>query len=71
MASPQKIIPLITLKTNLRTLRYSRDQYGEGFSGQPYVKKQLVKDFNDETSARLTLIGGNGRDVNGIKIQAG
>ena len=71
MASPLKIIPLLTLKTNLRTLRYSKDQYGEGSSRQPYIKKQLVKDFNDEVDARLTLIGGNGRDVNGIKIRAG
>ena len=71
MASPLKVIPLLTLKTDKRTFRYGKDQYGGGSSGQPYVKKQLVKDFNDETSARLTLIGGNGRDVNGIKIQAG
>ena len=71
MASPLKITPLLTLKTNLRTLRYSKDQYGGGSSRQPYIKKQLVKDFNDEVDARLTLIGGNGRDVNGIRIRAG
>ena len=71
MASPQKIIPLITLKTNLRTLRYSRDQYGEGFSGQPYVKKQLVQDFNRDIGAVLTLAGGNRDGLIGAPIRAG
>ena len=71
MASPLKVIPLLTLKTDKRTFRYGKDQYGGGSSGQPYVKKQLVKDFNDDVDARLTLIGGNGRDVNGIRIRAG
>ena len=63
--------PLISQKTNLRTLRYSKDQYGGGSSRQPFVKKQLEQDWNNNTGARLTLIGGNGKDVSGIKIRAG
>ena len=71
MARPLKITPLLTLKTNLRTLRYSKDQYGGGSSRQPFVKKQLEQDWNNNTGARLTLIGGNGKKVSGIKIRAG
>ena len=49
---------LISQKTDLRTLRYGKDQYGGGSSRQPFVKKQLEQDWNTDTGARLTLIGG-------------
>ena len=48
--------PLITLKTDLRTLRYSNS----GFTNQPYIKTSLLKDFTKETGAVTSFLGGNG-----------
>ena len=63
--------PLVGLRTDLRSLRYSKDQFGGGYSGQPYVKTQLKQDFNNEVGAILTLVGGNGRNINGIRLRPG
>ena len=62
---------LVSRKTDLRTLRYSKDQFGGGSSRQPYVKKQLEQDWNNEVGARLTLVGGNRDTIIGTKIRAG
>ena len=63
--------PLVGLRTDLRSLRYSKDQFGGGHSGQPYVKTQLKQDFNNEVGAILTLVGGNSRNINGIRLRPG
>ena len=66
---PQKINPLVEQKTDLRTLRYGKDQYGGGSSRQPYVRKQLEADFNTDTGARRVLIGAT--NIQGRKIIPG
>ena len=39
-------MPLIDLKTNLKSLKYGNDRPGGGDSGQPYIKKPLYADPN-------------------------
>ena len=38
---------LINLTTNLKSLRYGKDQLGGGYSGQPYIKASIPEGFND------------------------
>jgi hypothetical protein len=39
-------MPLLDLKTNLKSLKYGNDRPGGGDSGQPYIKKPLYADPN-------------------------
>ena len=34
-------MPLINLTTNLRDIRYGKDTPGGGYSGQPYIQKEI------------------------------
>ena len=38
---------LVNLSTNLKSLRYGKDQLGGGYSGQPYIKASIPEGFND------------------------
>ena len=38
---------LVNLTTNLKSLRYGKDQLGGGYSGQPYIKASIPEGFND------------------------
>jgi hypothetical protein len=40
-------VGLINLTTNLKSLRYGKDQLGGGYSGQPYIKASIPEGFND------------------------
>jgi hypothetical protein len=39
-------MPLIDLKTDLKSLRYGKDTIGGGYSGQPYIQKTIPDGFN-------------------------
>ena len=38
---------LVNLTTNLKSLRYGKDQLGGGYSGQPYIKASIPEGFNN------------------------
>ena len=40
-------MPLINLKTDLKSLRYGKDTLGGGYSGQPYIQKKIPTSFNN------------------------
>lgn len=40
-------MPLINLKTDLKSLRYGKDTLGGGYSGQPYIQTPIPESFND------------------------
>jgi hypothetical protein len=40
-------VGLVNLTTNLKSLRYGKDQLGGGYSGQPYIKASIPEGFND------------------------
>ena len=40
-------MPLVDLKTNLKSLRYGNDQQGGGSSGQPYIKTPIPDQLSD------------------------
>lgn len=39
-------MPLIDLKTDLKSLRYGKDTLGGGYSGQPYIQTPIPDSFN-------------------------
>ena len=39
-------MPLLDLRTNLKSLKYGNDRPDNGDSGQPYIKKPLYADPN-------------------------
>jgi hypothetical protein len=39
-------MPLISLKTNLKSLKYGNDRFGGGNSGQPYITKPIPEGLN-------------------------
>jgi hypothetical protein len=47
-------MPLLDLKTDLKSLKYGQDRPGGGSSKQPFV----VKDFNDISTEELGRTGG-------------
>jgi hypothetical protein len=40
-------VGLVNLSTNLKSLRYGKDQLGGGYSGQPYIQASIPEGFND------------------------
>jgi hypothetical protein len=38
---------LVSLKTDLKNLKYGKDTLGGGYSGQPYIQTKIPEDFND------------------------
>ena len=48
-----KFIPLISLRTNLKNLKFGSDQPGGGNSNQPFIKTQIPQDFS--TSSNITI----------------
>jgi hypothetical protein len=40
-------MPLINLRTDLKSLRYGKDTLGGGYSGQPYIQTPIPDSFND------------------------
>jgi hypothetical protein len=40
-------MPLIDLKTDLKSLKYGKDTLGGGYSGQPYIQTSIPESFND------------------------
>ena len=48
-----KFIPLISLRTNLKNLKFGSDQPGGGNSNQPFIKTQIPQDFS--TSSDITI----------------
>jgi hypothetical protein len=40
-------MPLVDLKTNLKSLRYGNDQQGGGSSGQPYITTPIPDQLSD------------------------
>jgi hypothetical protein len=40
-------VGLVNLTTNLKSLRYGKDQLGGGYSGQPYIKASIPEGFNN------------------------
>jgi hypothetical protein len=40
-------MPLINLKTDLKSLRYGKDTLGGGYSGQPYIQEKIPDGFNN------------------------
>ena len=39
-------MPLINLKTDLKSLKYGKDTLGGGYSGQPYIQTEIPESFN-------------------------
>jgi hypothetical protein len=39
-------MPLIDLKTDLKSLKYGKDTLGGGYSGQPYIQTEIPDSFN-------------------------
>ena len=39
-------MPLINLKTDLKSLKYGKDTLGGGYSGQPYIQTPIPDSFN-------------------------
>jgi hypothetical protein len=40
-------VGLVNLTTNLKSLRYGKDQLGGGYSGQPYIQASIPEGFNN------------------------
>ena len=40
-------MPLVDLRTNLKSLRYGKDRIGGGSSNQPYITRELPESFSD------------------------
>jgi hypothetical protein len=40
-------MPLIDLKTDLKSLKYGKDTLGGGYSGQPYIQTPIPESFNN------------------------
>jgi len=40
-----KFIPLISLRTNLKSLKFGADLPGYGNSGQPFIQTELPNDY--------------------------
>lgn len=54
-------MPLINLKTNLKSIKYSKDQPGGGYSGLPYIKTSLPDVLNGAgTTKPIFRIGSTG-----------
>ena len=51
-------MPLIDLKTDLKSLRYGNDTLGGGDSGQPYIQKEIPDSFNNLGSREDFLLRG-------------
>ena len=51
-------MPLIDLKTDLKSLRYGNDTLGGGDSGQPYIQKAIPDSFNNLGSREDFLLRG-------------
>ena len=51
-------MPLIDLKTDLKSLRYGNDTLGGGNSGQPYIQKEIPDSFNNLGSREDFLLRG-------------
>ena len=51
-------MPLIDLKTDLKSLRYGNDTLGGGDSGQPYIQKEIPDSFNHLGSREDFLLRG-------------
>ena len=51
-------MPLIDLKTDLKSLRYGNDTLGGGNSGQPYIQKDIPDGFNNLGSREDFLLRG-------------
>jgi hypothetical protein len=63
-------MPLINLKTDLKSLKYGKDTIGGGYSGQPYIQTKIPVSFNNlGLSEDFILRGGinavtdSGKDV--------
>ena len=64
-------MPLINLKTDLKSLRYGKDRIGGGDSGQPYIKSNIPEGFsslgvldNDFLyRGGITAVSESGKDV--------
>ena len=56
-------MPLIDLKTDLKSLRYGKDTLGGGDSGQPYIQKSIPENFNNLGSSKDFLLRGG---INGL-----
>ena len=50
-----KFIPLISLRTNLKNLKFGSDQPGGGNSNQPFLKTQIPQDFSTSSDVRIPL----------------
>ena len=51
-------MPLIDLKTNLKSLRYGNDRFGGGSSNQPYITKEIPEGQIDFFGGDLLVRGG-------------
>ena len=53
--SGNTITPLISLRTNLKNLKFGSDQPGGGSSNQPFLKTQIPQDFSTSTNFTIPL----------------
>jgi hypothetical protein len=53
--SGTNITPLISLRTNLKNLKFGSDQPGGGNSNQPFLKTQIPQDFSTSSDVRIPL----------------
>jgi hypothetical protein len=53
--SGTNITPLISLRTNLKNLKFGSDQPGGGNSNQPFLKTQIPQDFSTSTQFKIPL----------------
>ena len=56
-------MPLIDLKTDLKSLRYGKDTLGGGWSGQPYIKKPIPDSAGDLFSQEDFILRGGANAV--------
>tara|TARA_R110000772_G_scaffold174822_2_gene286721 strand:+ start:1462 stop:3462 length:2001 start_codon:yes stop_codon:yes gene_type:complete len=56
-------MPLIDLKTDLKSLRYGKDTLGGGWSGQPYIKKSIPDSAGDLFSQEDFILRGGANAV--------
>lgn len=56
-------MPLIELKTDLKSLKYGKDTLGGGYSGQPYIQTPIPDSFNDLGAREDFILRGNGNVV--------
>ena len=43
-------MPLINLRTDLKSLKYGKDTPGGGYSGQPYIQAKIPDGFEPKSS---------------------